>query len=154
MFALNLVADRAAAFREIHRVLRPGGRAVVGTPTALQKTAAFGVIRDVLLRTLPDLDLDIDLPLAEPEDLRSEMSAAGLADVQVSTVARSFEFPSVASLWAIASRAAAPIVVARDAMGEERWSRASDAIARGLEERFGSGAQPVELSVNLARARR
>jgi SAM-dependent methyltransferase len=154
MFALNLVADRAAAFREIHRVLSPGGRAVVGTPASLEKTAAFPVIREVVGRTLPELDLDYELPLAEPAELRSEMSAAGFSDVQVSTVARSFTFPSVASLWAIAGRAGAPMVVAREAVGEERWSRASEQIVRGLEQRFGPGPQQVELSVNLARASR
>jgi SAM-dependent methyltransferase len=154
MFALNLVADRSAAFREIHRVLRHGGRAVVGTPTALQKTAAFAAIRDAVNRTLPDLDLDLELPLAEPDELRAEMSAAGFADVEVSTVARSFAFPSVGSLWEIAGRAGAPIVLARESMGEERWSHASDEIVRGLEQRFGGGPQRVELSVNLARARK
>ncbi len=154
MFALNLVADRSAAFREIHRVLHPGGRAVVGTPTSLEKTAAFAVIRDVVRGALPELDLDYELPLAEPEELRSEISAAGFAHVEVSTIARSFVFPSVESLWTIAGRAGAPMVLARDAVGEERWSRASEQIVRGLEQRFGSGPQRVELSVNLARATR
>jgi SAM-dependent methyltransferase len=154
MFALNLVVDRAAAFREIHRVLRSGGRAVVGTPTSLQKTAAFAVVREIVGRTLPDVDLDFDLPLGEASELRSEMSAAGFADVAVSTVARSFAFPSAASLWAIASRAGAPLVVAREAMGEERWAQASERIVPSLELRFGGGPQRVELSVNLARARK
>jgi SAM-dependent methyltransferase len=154
MFALNLIADRAAAFREIHRVLRPGGRAVVGTPSSLEKTAAFPVIREVVGRVLPELDLEFELPLAEPGELQSEMFAAGFADVEVTTIARSFTFPSVASLWAIAGRAGAPLVVARDAMGEERWTRASEQIVRGLEQRFGVGPQNVELGVNLARASR
>jgi hypothetical protein len=82
------------------------------------------------------------------------MSAAGFADVDVSTIARSFTFPSVASQWAIAGRAGAPMVVARDAVGEERWVRASEQIVCGLEQRFGAGAQRVELMVNLARASR
>jgi SAM-dependent methyltransferase len=154
MFALNLVADRAAAFREIHRALRPGGRAVVGTPASLTRTAAFADVRDIVRRSLPGIDLDIELPLAEPEELRSEMSAGGFAEVDVRTVTRSFPFPSVTAVWATASRAAAPVVLAREAMAAESWSRASEEVVRGLEQRFGGGPQEIELSVNFARARK
>jgi hypothetical protein len=57
-------------------------------------------------------------------------------------------------LWAIASRAGAPVVVVRAETPEDEWSRASERIVRDLERRFGSGPQRVELSVNLAHARK
>jgi hypothetical protein len=67
-------------------------------------------------------------------------------------VTRSFTYPSVGVLWAIASRAGAPVVLVRDAMPQADWSRASETIVRDLQRRFGSGPQRVELSVNLAHA--
>jgi SAM-dependent methyltransferase len=154
MFALNLMANRGAAFREILRVLRMGGRAVVGTPSDLTQAPAFAEIRDIVRRALPQLDLTMDLPLAKPSALTDEMVAAGFANVEVHRLTHSFTFPSVRVLWAIASRAAAPVVLVRAETPSDEWSRASETIVRDLARRFGSGPQRVEFSVNLAHARR
>jgi SAM-dependent methyltransferase len=152
MFALNLMANRDAAFREILRVLRMGGRAVVGTPMNVARAPAFADVRDIVRRALPQLDLELDLPLTEPSELRAEMVAAGFANVEVRRVAHSFTYPSVGALWAIAARAGAPVVVARAATPDDEWSRATETIVHDLEQRFGSGPQRVELAVNLAHA--
>lgn len=154
MFALNLMADRSAALREILRVLRMEGRAVVGTPADISRAPAFADVRDIVHRALPQLDLDMHLPLADPSALMDEMVAAGFVDVDVHVMTRSFTYPSVGALWVIAASAGAPVVLVRSAMPEDEWSRASDAIVRGLEQRFGSGRQRVELTVNLAHARK
>jgi ubiquinone/menaquinone biosynthesis C-methylase UbiE len=151
MFALNLVADRGAAFREIRRVLRAGGRAVVGTPADLSKAPAFAEVRDVVHRALPQLDLQMDIPLTEPSELEREMLAAGFRRIAVGRATRGFTYPSIAALWAIASRGGAPVVLARAAMPADAWARASEQIVRELEQRFGPGPQRVEISVNLAR---
>jgi SAM-dependent methyltransferase len=152
MFALNLMANRGAAFREILRVMRMGGRAVVGTPGDLTQGPAFAEIRDIVRRELPQLELTMDLPLAEPSALQAEMVAAGFADVEVHRVTRWFTFPSVGVLWAIASRAAAPVVLVRAETPADAWSRASETIVRELARSFGSGPQRVELAVSLAHA--
>ena len=154
MFALNLVADRAAAFREMRRVMRREGRAVVATPGSMTSSPAFMAVRDILCGALPDLAFDGEVPLSEPDELRGEMSAAGFAEVDVQTMAHAFTYPSAAALWTVAGRAAAPIVVARSAMGEARWAAASDEIVRKLEHRFGTGPQEISVTVNLAHARK
>jgi SAM-dependent methyltransferase len=154
MFAFNLIANRAAAFRELHRVLRRGGRAVVGTPASFRTKPAFAEIRAMVRRALPELDLDFDLPLDEPAELLREMGAADFGEVEAKTVERSFAFPSIADAWGTAGRAGAPFAALRESMGEDRWSRASETILRDLESRFGSGPQSIELSVNIARGRK
>ena len=154
MFALNLVADRAAAFREIRRVMRPSGRAVVGTPTSMAGLPAFAEVLEIVESAIPELGFDGRFPLAELDDLRREMSAAGFVEVDVLRVTRSFGYSSLAAIWSTATRAMAPIVVAREAMGEERWCRVSEEILRRLAQRFGTGPHAIEFTVNLARARK
>jgi SAM-dependent methyltransferase len=154
MFALNLMADRGAAFREIYRVVRPSGRAVVGTPASMTRAPAFAEVLAIVRAVIPDFGFDGDLPLSEPAELHREMSAAGFAEVRVQTVTRSFTYPSLTAIWSAAGRAAAPIVVAREAMGEERWAGASAEILRGLERRFGNGPHTIDMTVNLAEARK
>jgi SAM-dependent methyltransferase len=154
MFALNLVTDRAAAFREIRRVVRHEGRAVIGTPASLTKSPGFAVIHDILCATLPDLVFDGDLPLSEPSELRDEMSLAGFAEVDVQQVPHPIAYPSLAAMWDAASRAAAPIVLARATIGEQGWTRASAKIVHDLEARFGTGPQALNIVANLARARK
>jgi ubiquinone/menaquinone biosynthesis C-methylase UbiE len=154
MFAFNLIANRAAAFRELHRVLRRGGRAVVGTPTSFRSKPGFAEIRAIIQRALPELDLDYDLPLDQPAELLREMIEAGFVEVEAKTLERSFGFRSIADAWGTASRAGAPIAALRETIGDERWSRASEVIVRDLERRFGAGPQSVEMSVNVARGRK
>jgi hypothetical protein len=134
--------------------VRGGGRAVVGTPASMTSSPAFAEVLAILREGIPDLGFDGDLPLAEPAELRREMSVSGFADVDVRTITRSFTFRSLAAIWSIASRAAAPIVFAREAMGEERWSDASEEVARRLAQRFGAGPHQIDLTVNLASARK
>jgi SAM-dependent methyltransferase len=152
MLAVNLMADRAAALREMRRVVRRGGRVVVGTPASMTSSPVFEEVHAILRSALPGLDFDGSLPLGDAAELRREVSAAGFAQVDVRTVTHALTYPSLAAIWAAASRAAAPIVVAREAMGDARWSQASDAVLRKLTARFGAGPQRLELVVNLARA--
>jgi SAM-dependent methyltransferase len=152
MFALNLVADRAAAFREIRRVVRPGGRAVVGTPASLAHEPAFARVRAILEKHLPSLAFDGELPLGNLEELRGEMTCAGFSTLDMERISRQVRYPSLAAMWEVGGRAAAPIVVARAEMGEERWAPASIGILRDLQDAFGAGPQAIELWVNIARA--
>lgn len=155
MFALNLVADRAAAFRELFRVTRAGGRAVVGTPGAMMRSPAFVEVLDILRRALPDFAFDErDLPLSDPAELLDETAAGGFAEVGVREVVHAFELPSVAAMWSVAERAVAPIVLAREAIGDARWRTVSTTIVSELERAFGTSPKSFDVRVNLALARK
>jgi SAM-dependent methyltransferase len=154
MFALNLITDRAAALREIRRVLRREGRAVIGTPASVHKAPAFAAVRDIVGAHIADLAFDGDLPLGELEELRGELLHAEFTMVEAEQVSHRIAYPSLAAMWEASTRAAAPIVLAREQMGEDRWAPTSVAILRDLEAHFGAGPQAIEMTVNLARARK
>jgi hypothetical protein len=125
---------------------------VIGTPASLAEEPAFARVRGILEKHLPNLAFDGELPLGNPEELRSEMKRAGFSTVDVERISRQVRYPSLAAMWEVGGRAAAPIVVARAEMGEERWAPASIAILRDLQAAFGAGPQTIELWVNVARA--
>jgi SAM-dependent methyltransferase len=153
MFALNLMCDRGKALREILRVLKPNGRAVFATPTTMPRLAVFQEIRAIIRRAIPELDIQLALPLSEPEELEREVRAAGFSQVIVEIDQRAFAFPSIDALWDIATRAGAPLVLARESMSADAWDSAAEEIVAALKRRFGEGPQSLEVAVNLAIAR-
>ncbi len=73
---INLVPDKAAVFREIARVLRPGGRVVVAD-IVLERTLPEAVAKDVLAWT------GCVAGAALRRDYFAMVEAAGLRDVSI-----------------------------------------------------------------------
>ena len=117
---INLVPDKAAVFREIHRVLRPGGRLVVADiildgelPTAIatdllawvgciagamDRTRYFALLEEAGLRQVEVLR-DVDYLAAtggeDPAELRELMTAAGITTADIAGVVHSVTFRAV-----------------------------------------------------------
>lgn len=150
MFGLMFFPDRAAGFREMHRVLVPGGRAVVSSWSPSDQIPLIATVFDAIREGLPDLPFGDDRqPLAYPEELRTEMSAAGFRDVEVHTTAHRLEKPSPREFWDAQQRASAPIVLLRQSRPEQEWTDLSEQIVARLEHRFGSGPVHLEWPAHL-----
>jgi SAM-dependent methyltransferase len=98
---LQFVPDRAAATRELRRVLRPGGRAVVATWRGLDVHPLFAALAAAELRALEEVgipadraDLEAPFTLGDAGVLRRSLLDAGFTDVSV--VQRSIEARFVA----------------------------------------------------------
>ncbi|MFZ5864090.1 MAG: class I SAM-dependent methyltransferase [Nitrospirota bacterium] len=143
MFGLMFFPDRAAGFRELRRVLRPGRRAVVGSWAPLD--GAFALVMDGIRAMLPDLPFgDGKGPLSDPEEFRAEMTAAGFRDATVHTVTHPFSIPSLTEFWGVVQRTTAPVVLLRRKLGEERWADVGRGVFDRLRSALGDG--PVTVS--------
>ena len=141
MAGLIFFPDRDAAFRELHRVLRPGGRAVVSSNADLPPV--FLELLEAISGLLPDLPLSGGkMPLADADEFADEMAAAGFDRVRIETVDHTVVDPSVDAFWTKTQRSTAPLVLLRRRLGEERWDQLSDEIVARLQESHGDG--PVE----------
>jgi ubiquinone/menaquinone biosynthesis C-methylase UbiE len=130
-FALFLFADRALGFREMHRVLRPSGKAMISSwaPSDGPVEVMYRIVREVL----PALPFQKGhAPLGTPSEIVDEMSAAGFQDIAVEGVAVPFDATTADAFWAENSKASAPLVAARKHVGEQDWPAIEQRIVSAL----------------------
>jgi ubiquinone/menaquinone biosynthesis C-methylase UbiE len=155
MFGLTFFPDRAKGFHELRRVLRPDGRAVVGSWIAMERMPVLADIYRTLGEVLPAFPFGrADRPLCDPAGLQAEMAAAGFRDVDVREVTHAFEVPSVDELWRALARSTPPIHVARERLGDEQWAEVHRQITDLVRAKWGTGPQRVPMTANLAVGRR
>ena len=133
--------DRAAGFRELRRVLRPGCRAVVSSIASLSKP--FAAAMDALQAVIPTLPAGpVEPPLSDPEAFAGEMSAAGFREATIHTITYSGTMASPSAFWEKMQRSAAPVVLLRHKLGEAAWAEVADGVLVRLQKALGAG--PVE----------
>jgi SAM-dependent methyltransferase len=141
MFGLMFFPDRGAGFRELYRVLVPGGRVVVGSWAPF--TGAFAQTMDLLRAHTPGPPAAAgSMPLSDVQGFAVELAQAGFSDVAVNPVTHKMTLPSVDAFWASMQRSSAPVVLLRRKLGDAAWAPIAAAVQADLERTLGKG--PVE----------
>lgn len=100
--AIHFFPDRPQAFREMLRVTRPGG--IVGGYTWRKSStildAPYGPLARGVIDVAGDVMLSPTVPEAMPEGLSATLSAAGYADIDVTTIEASQTFRDFEEYWA------------------------------------------------------
>jgi SAM-dependent methyltransferase len=141
MFGLMFFSDRLRGFRELQRVVKPGGVAVVSSWAPVEESSLmslmFGAIRAAdPSRPEPQKDM---LSLENAELFAEELARAGFVDVKVHEHEATFDRVPADVLWDRMVRSSAPILLLRKRLGEETWARqaavAQDYLAQKLADK-------------------
>lgn len=100
-FGLNFFAEPELAFREMWRVLTPGGRLAVAVFGGLERNPAYAEMVEVLRRRLgptPAEALGLPFSLGEPGALSGLLEKAGIPGARIVQAEVAAGFPSVADM--------------------------------------------------------
>ncbi len=151
-FGIMLFPDRPRALRELARVTRPGGRAlmvVFGAPSKVEAFAFFfGALRTAVPGWAPPRDSPL-FSLQDPEQLRREMAAAGLEEVRVETADHGLEVRSAAHLWDMLTSATPPLGALVAGLTEEQRGAAREALDVLVRRRSGEGPALLNMQVHV-----
>ena len=140
-FGVMFFPDKAESFREVRRVLKPGGKYVfvVWDDWRLAPDAPLAIAVDVVGRLLPcDPAMLINPPYFDERTIRSDLQAANLKNVEIERVA----LPSMAASARDAAYAVVSASLIRVVIGQTdptRMDEAAAAVEEAFREKFGDG---------------
>jgi SAM-dependent methyltransferase len=147
-FGAMFFPDRPAAFREVYRVLKPGGRFLFNVWERVADNPIVVAALGGLARRYPDhgpwfLERTPH-GYRDPAVIRSDLAAGGFADCRIETVALKGQ---AASPLAVATGycQGTPMRAEIEALDRTGLEAATGAAAQAIAERFGHGAFETEL---------
>ncbi len=135
MFGFMFIPDRARAFREMLRVLRPDGRALVATWGPIDRRPMMKVGFDAMAETFPDLPRPAKGDLQEPAECVREMKEAGFRDVEARVFASTVRVESAEHYLKVLG-GCAPLQAIRIAMGDKAWAVAETRLIEAVRARL------------------
>ncbi|MVU82736.1 methyltransferase domain-containing protein [Nocardia sp. ET3-3] len=141
MFGLMFFPDRAKGFTELHRVLRPGGTAVVSSWAPITESPLMTLLFEAFQAGIPGFPAPRPNPesLENPDVFEKELLSAGFEDVTVRAHAESFSYDSAEQMWDKLTRGSAPLQATRRRTDKAAWAAQEQTMIGYLREHYTPG---------------
>ncbi|MFE2998560.1 class I SAM-dependent methyltransferase [Nocardia sp. NPDC059246] len=141
MFGLMFFPDRASGFAELHRVLRPGGIAVVSSWAPITDSPLMTLLFEAFQAGIPGFPAPQPNPesLENPNLFEKELLAAGFTEVVLRPHAESFSYDSAEQMWDRLTRGSAPLQATRRRTDRATWAAQEKVMIDYLREHYVPG---------------
>jgi SAM-dependent methyltransferase len=155
MFGLIFFPERARGFKEMLRVLKPDGVAIISSWLPMERFIMLSDIFVALRKLLPNLPFGGGTaPLGDAESIIQEMTLAGFESVAVEEVSATAVANSLEEAWEFMSRGSAPFKLLERNLGDAVWQSVQKGILEDLRAKYGSGRQELTMVANLGIGRK
>jgi ubiquinone/menaquinone biosynthesis C-methylase UbiE len=139
MFGFMFFPDRPKVFAECRRVLRAGGRLLIGTWAPIDRRPLMKLGFDAMAEALPSAPAPQKGDLQSPDECVQEMSAAGFSDVESVPFTASWRVESAEQYLGFMERSGAPFAALRKKLGPEAWADVHRKLLDALRARLPEG---------------
>jgi len=152
VFGLIFFSDRLKGMREMHRVLKPGGKACVVSWSGPELTFPISLWGKAFIEVMPDLPAPSDPPavysLADPTRFEQEMKGAGFTKVEITSFISTWDSSSPEEFWSTWHRASPVFTTLQNSLGD-RLDLYRETVISNIRERFGSGEIHMEAEAHV-----
>jgi len=156
-FGVMFFPDKAAAFREVRRVLRPGGHFVFNVWDSVEDNPVVATLLAGLRRWCPDQPSwfmeRTPCGYRDPTILRADLVAGGFADCQIEKVVLRGHAASPMAV-AVGLCQGSPMRAEIEALDSTGLQEATQAAANAIAESFGNGTFEASLAALVIETRR
>jgi ubiquinone/menaquinone biosynthesis C-methylase UbiE len=154
MFGFMFFPERDKVFKELHRVLRPSGRLLIGTWAPIDRRPLMKLGFDALAEALPFVPPPQKGDLQSPEECVGEMSAAGFVDVDPVPFTASALVESAEQYLDFMEKGGAPFAALRKKLGDAAWATVQEKLLEALRKRLPNGSAELSAEALLTTGRR
>jgi ubiquinone/menaquinone biosynthesis C-methylase UbiE len=154
-FGVMFFPDRATAYREAKRVLKPGGRFLFSIWDRIDENEFSHIVADAVATLFPDNPprflARTPYGYYDTAQIDNELRATGFTNVTIETMARRSRAPSPRDA-AVGLCQGTPLRSEIEARAADRLEGATDTAAAALAKRFGTGAIDGKIQAHIVTA--